>query len=341
MRINVCHRIGVSFIAALLASCGTYVPNIAEIGDRDVEENQVCKAEGLVNCKHPKITATAQIEYEIVEKIFCSLKKGVRKAYEYPVQQSSSQTGTFKTVYNSLFPSNWGAQVSLSLEVDEASALTPGVAVSKILPNAVQVFGPGTTGTVSIAQSLSLGFGGALSSTATRIDKFNPYWSIKDLSTPEPKNSSCDTDLFVAQHIDPAKSSPFVVIENDLGIEDWLVDSMWVNDNVPSSPQKTSGTSGGVGGGAGGGGGGGQKPESISIEIKFIIVTSGTVTPTWKLVNVSANTGSGALFGAGRTRTHDLIITVGPNSDATRNSHLASQVSSGINAAARAAGASP
>jgi hypothetical protein len=43
---------------------------------------------------------------------------------------------------------------------------------------------------------------------------------------------------------------------------------------------------GGDGGGAGGGGGGGGGslgPFSVSVEIKFIIVSSANMTPTWKL----------------------------------------------------------
>ena len=60
-----------------------------------------------------------------------------------------------------------------------------------------------------------------------------------------------------------------------------------------------------------GGGGGGTAPDTLTLEIKFIIVSSGNVTPTWKLLRVSANTGSAPLFSLGRTRTHDVIITIG------------------------------
>ena len=81
---------------------------------------------------------------------------------------------------------------------------------------------------------------------------------------------------------------------------------------------------------AGSGGGGAAAPDTISIEIKFIIVTNGNVTPTWKLLRVSANTGSSPLFGTGRTRTHDLIITIGPNTQATQFTHLASQIGNAV-----------
>jgi hypothetical protein len=41
------------------------------------------------------------------------------------------------------------------------------------------------------------------------------------------------------------------------------------------------------------------------------VVSSGNATPQWNLVRVSANTGS-PFFDMNRTRTHDLIITIGP-----------------------------
>ena len=86
---------------------------------------------------------------------------------------------------------------------------------------------------------------------------------------------------------------------------------------------------------ASGGGGGGSAPDTLTIEIKFIIVTSGNVTPTWKLLRVSANTGSSPLFALGRTRTHDVIITIGPNNTPTQNTHLASQIGNAVGNANR------
>ncbi len=87
---------------------------------------------------------------------------------------------------------------------------------------------------------------------------------------------------------------------------------------------------------AGTGGAGTSPPDTISIEIKFVIVSSGNVTPTWKLLRVSANTGSTPLFGMGRTRTHDLIITIGPPTQSTAYTHLASQIGNAVGNANRA-----
>jgi hypothetical protein len=236
-----------------------------------------------------------------------------------------------------LFPANWAAQVALSIQVDETSGLSPGVAVNEVLPNALHVFGPGSSGTVTIPQSFSLGFGGTVSSTSTRIDKFNPYWSIAHLMEPIEPDSSCypEYDPFRLPPVstEPAQSSPIIVSE--LGIEDWLIGSMFVDQIIPSTPQPL-GSKRGSGNQNSGSQGGGPKPESISIEIKFVIVTNGNITPTWKLVNVSANTGNTPFFNLGRTRTHDLIITIGPNNQQTNNSHLASQIGNAVSNGNRA-----
>jgi hypothetical protein len=51
----------------------------------------------------------------------------------------------------------------------------------------------------------------------------------------------------------------------------------------------------------------------ISHEVKFEIISSGNITPTWKLVRVSANTNAASgFFAASRDRTNDLLITLAP-----------------------------
>lgn len=87
--------------------------------------------------------------------------------------------------------------------------------------------------------------------------------------------------------------------------------------------------------------------DSISYNIKYIITTDINATPTWKLVNVSANT-SGTFFDTSRVRTHQLLITIGPGSiqkskapngtiintyvfsQAALNSHLAQQIGASV-----------
>jgi hypothetical protein len=361
-----------------------------------------------------------QIEFEIKKQIYCELKVAVREANKYS-EETQGQPPL------PLLPKDWGAQVSLSLEVDESSALNPGVTLNTPMASAYSFFGVlyRTPVTVTTPQLFTFGFGGTLSSTATRTDKFDPYYTIAYLSERPPDEFGIcnyarpENDPFVARGYRPAKSSPLVeaelglpLIKSELGLKDWLIGALFTNSAIPSvvGPiptkeqlkderlllgrngytsseitkivasgaslsesqvllfKKQGFTNAGIAkllaAGASpsqllglkeegyngneidamvaatakssgsqqskSGGGGTSPPDTISIEIKFVIVSNGNVTPTWKLVRVSANTGSAPLFSVGRTRTHDVIITIGPNNQATANTHLASQIGNAV-----------
>jgi uncharacterized membrane protein YgcG len=324
----------------LLTGCGLTIPDIKEVWDAD-------KPADVAPVTPVKITGTTQIEFEIKKQVYCQLKAAVQAVNLIPLK-SGPPGGTLTVSQSGLLPLDWGAQVSLSLQVDETSGLTPGVAFNQVLPNGLKVFGPGTTGTVSTAQSFNLGLGGTLSSTATRVDKYDPYWSVAFLMIPNTPRSICvpGNDFLMDRGWIADSSSPFI-LEGDLGITEWLVGAMQVNDILPSVGAPSGGGKKGGGGGGGsssssssGGGGGGAQPDTVSYEIKFVIVSSGTITPTWKLMRVTANT-SGTLFNAGRTRTHDLIITIGPGSgsqaQAAQQTHLASQIGNAVANATRSA----
>ena len=70
-------------------------------------------------------------------------------------------------------------------------------------------------------------------------------------------------------------------------------------------------------------------------EIKFIVDTSGSVTPTWRLIRVSGNT-SGQFLNLDRTRTHDLIVTIGPPTDQTAQVHFIQQTGNAVGNSNRA-----
>jgi hypothetical protein len=339
------------------AACGLVVPDIKEIWDTDKPADPVQQ--------QPRVPGAAQIEWEIKKRIFCDLKRAVYNVSHIPVTEDTyghltSTHGRVTKRQPGLIPSNWQAQISLTLQVDEQSALAPGVTITHLLPNASRVFGPNNTFTTS--QSSSLGFGGTLSSTATRIDKFDPYYSVEYLLEDDPHSVCIDgNDPLDQPGWRPDRSSPFI-IESDLGIENWLEGAMIVDNWLPSvgSPPQALGGGGGKGP-AGGGGGGGKSPaaagggagtgsksksdggssnknitkDTITYEVKFVIVSTGSVTPTWKLIRVSANT-SGNLFSTGRTRTHDLIITLGPPTAATAQTHFASQLGNAVSNGNRA-----
>jgi hypothetical protein len=156
----------------------------------------------------------------------------------------------------------------------------------------------------------NFGLGGTLSSDATRIDKLSTYYTVKQLLT-EP--SFC-----------PAPGDQLSLLESDLRIQEWLADAVLLQGTEAAdfSSKAIEGQ---------------FKQNVISHEVKFLIVSSGNITPSWKLVRVSANPSS--FFGANRTRTHDLTVTFGPNetvtttgtkknkpSQAASNAQLASEI---------------
>jgi hypothetical protein len=324
--------LALSFACFGLVGCGLVVPDVKEVWDADTPPD----SEGRVT------PGAGQIEYEVKQRIFCDLSEAVQYVNKYyPVLKGSSPSN-LKLYAKEPIPPDFIAQISLSFQVDEASALNPGVVLTTPLPNSVKTFGPGTTGTVTTSQMRSVGFGGTLSSTATRIDKFNPSYSISYLMVPFGPDSPCTdpkNDPFRRNHWEPDSSSPFV-LEGDLGIHNWLVGATIVNNLISSeigsaggSGKKGGGGASNSGGASGSGtGGGGVKTDAVSYEIKFVIVSNGSVTPTWKLVRVSANT-SGTFFSTGRTRTHDLIITIGPNDQRTLTAHLASEIGQAVSGA--------
>jgi hypothetical protein len=318
------HVFMIVVVGFILSGCGITVPDIKEVWDKD-------KPADVPPVTPEKVPGAAQIEFEIKKRIFCDLKDAVQAVQRIPFK--SGPPGKLTVTHHGLIPADWGVQVSLSLQVDENSGLNPGVTLTQLMPNAIKAFGPGNT--VTTPQSFSLGFGGTFSSTATRIDKFDPYYSIALLSVPNSPSSICldENDPLKKDGWTAASSSPFI-LESDLGIKDWLLGVMEVDDALPSdSPPSADGKPASASVATG--------KDTVSLEIKFVIVSNGSVTPTWKLVRVSANSGSSPFFSTGRTRTHDLIITIGGASIQTTNTHLASQIGNAVSNANRPVLANP
>lgn len=303
----------VLLVSCELAGCGLTVPDIKERWDNtdipEVESADPTK-------RAPKITGTAQIEFEIRKRIYCELADAVLYTNQYYVRERETENG--KEIVRQLIPLDWEAQVALSLKVEESSSLNPGAALNTAWPTVISypakaITALGAVAATTSAQAFSLGFGGTLSSTASRIDTFNPSYPIAYLMRP-PGDDVClpRNDPFIQKSKTPATSSPFI-IDSDLGIKDWLAGAMF-SHNLIHSPGSDVPAS---------------KPP-VSYQITFVIVSNGNVTPTWKLVRWSANAGSLPFISAGRTRTHDLIITIGPKGQAANQAHLAAQIGTAV-----------
>jgi hypothetical protein len=131
------HKLAAALISSGLSACGLTVPQVGEFWDRDYPGNP--------DKGTPTLTATAQIEYEIKQKVYCELRYAVQYVDPAGVKQP-------------LIPYGWGVQMQLSLGVDESVALNPGLSFTQLYPNFVKVFGVGNT--VTTAQSFNLGLGG-------------------------------------------------------------------------------------------------------------------------------------------------------------------------------------
>jgi hypothetical protein len=361
--------LAIVLVSCGLTGCGMVIPELKEPWDHDYPGDET------TNPPTPPISGTAQIEFEIKKQIYCELKRAVKNANHYIVTDTDGKHSVSK---GSLIPSDWGAQISLTLEVDESSSLNPGLTLNTPIHNATTNFvgenlAPATAVAsaatypfLSSPQSYAFGLGGNFSSTATRIDKFDPYYSIAYLLKPITSEGVCNTDHpendpFVHIGVTPAKSSPLIV--SDLGLSEWLIGALFTNVAIPSvqqAPPKaptpasldaeraklrkegytaaeiTQILASKASASSGSGGGSTPKPDTLSIEIKFIIVSNGNLTPTWHLVRVSANTAAAPFFGVGRTRNHDLIITIGPPNSATASTHLASQIGNSVSSGNRA-----
>ena len=176
----------------------------------------------------------------------------------------------------------WGAQIQITLTTDERSALSPSGSYS---PN---IF--------------TLLLGANISSEATRTDTLNYYHTVKNLygigKGCTPKILS---DLDLGNH--PVGS---LLIQSDLKLRDWLsavvlgVGTEQIPITKPAGVTNPSFS------------------NAILHDVKFQVITSGNITPTWKLALATINP-TAPFATASRTRTHELLITFGPNDPATNS----------------------
>ena len=218
-----------------LCGCGIAVPDLKEAWDSDIPAVSDSNGKPV----RQSVPGAGQIEFEIKKSVYCELRDAVHTVNLYSQQKPGE-------LPRPALPNDWTALVSLSLEVDESAALNPGLSLNTPMANAISTFGvvnkiPVTTST---PQSFMLGFGATLSSTASRTDKFDPSYTIEQLSKYSTKRepSVCDhpeTDPFEAAGINPARSSPLISkayprVDSDLGLRNWLLGAVFANDYLPS-----------------------------------------------------------------------------------------------------------
>lgn len=197
--------------------------------------------------------------------------------------------------YTDWLLNDWGVQLALTLTIEEKSSISP---------NAVGLPPSPATAIFTIAG------GATLSADATRIDKLNFYYTVAELYD--------KTHPHCVPGTEPPRPGS-LLIQSDLGLKEWLFSQVMLYGTdevgVYTSPK------------------GVFKQNVLSHEVKFEVVSSGNITPAWKLVRATVNQ-SGSFFSASRDRTHDLLMTFGPIDRTLPNSltasaeaaHLASQI---------------
>jgi hypothetical protein len=311
---NCVRAIAIFAIALAQAQCGLSVPLIPEVWDLVADSE-----------------ATQHMEKQIKFAIFCELRDAVHLAREQ-YHQYYYQGHVVTTKEEQPVPDSWGAQLTLTFTVDQASKLNPGASLIWPLKKPAP------------SESFTLGAGGTLSADATRVDKYETFYTIGEIANVYSENQICNVPP--QAELGPTSHSSLLVV-SDLGIREWLPAAASVSGFLRSSRKDPNGVGPALGSA------GSFASDSFSYDVKFVVVTDANVTPSWKLVRVTTPT-SPALFDTSRTRTHELLITIGPSatqtaknakglfvtrvvgpSAAASNSHLAQEIGSAVATAIR------
>jgi hypothetical protein len=128
----------------------------------------------------------------------------------------------------------------------------------------------------------NLGAGLNLSSDATRKNVIDGYYLVSDL-----QNARCS---------DAARPNGAFLLQSDLKLSEWLFTAVSASlTNTVNFKNAALGV----------------KDSILQHEVKFVVDTSANATPTWKFKLVTVNPG-GTFLNLDRSRTNDLLITLGP-----------------------------
>jgi hypothetical protein len=123
-----------------------------------------------------------------------------------------------------------------------------------------------------------------LSSDATRIETISSFHTVQEIRN----LNSCRPGV--------RPIGPFI-LQSDLGLEDLLFGSQVSADTRQVNFAETAEAE--------------QGKNVIQHEVKFLVVSSGSLTPAWKLSRIWSVNQTGVFMSALRNRTQDLLITFG------------------------------
>jgi hypothetical protein len=237
-----------AFTAFGLSACGTYVPELQDFWSGYPDSLP------YVN--------------DIVDNTTCEVRDAVHDLYTRYAGQPEIA-----------FLDNWGAQIDLTLTVNENSSVAPATQFFPIGQPKNWMFNWGVNANVN--------------PSATRTDTVSYFYPISEL-----KKYKC-----------PWRPSGAMLLESDLKFKEWLFDAVGLRiTGVASLP--TGAAPAGHAASAPSGPSGGTKPTNVLTHtVTFVLTTSGGVTPQWVLRNASF---IHVPVNLGRIRTNTMLVTLGP-----------------------------
>jgi hypothetical protein len=215
-------------------------------------------------------------DQKLITHIQCALAAAVQEADKFEKRNHENISPDLQSTWFD----GWGAKISLALAVNDKAGLTPSVTFNTPLENLISTFTKG--GNVTTAQNSSVGLGTSLSSDATRTETIGFSYAFKDLINPANLDGA------------KCKKSEGMFLSSDLKINEFIMKGLDISYQPGVIIRKP-----------------GEAPYStFTYEVKFIVTETGSVTPAWKLLRVSANQ-TGTLFSGSKIETDDLTITMG------------------------------
>jgi hypothetical protein len=209
----------------LLSGCGLFIP--------EIQENHFAPGDGQLMVQ--AIVQSVRCEMiDALKDVWKADHENAKKYHQKPVTE---------------FLTTWGAQMTLTLTIDEKSSLAPTVSWMPPSP-ASAVF--------------TLGGGVGAAADATRTDKLSFYYLIPTLLS----QPYCTTGV-------QQGNENSLLVQSNLKLEEWIVDYLGtLGTREGQAPTLNTGA---------------LKDTVLSHDIKFDITTSGNVTPSWKLKRVTYN----------------------------------------------------
>jgi len=243
--------------------------------------------------------ATPFLINKILNHVECELREAVQNAHDYDVDNAAMQRDHKRRI---AWLDTSMAKVSLKLIAEEKGTLSPGVAIKQLLPTVVTTFSNKTTATTN--QSFSTTFGALASSDATRTENVDYTFDIK--------SAFLENHTKTRVQVQSCKEPGSILLMADLKINDWLkgVTFPFYLDQIVDAA-----------------------PDTFTHEVDFVVMVNGSFTPSWTLVNVTANTAA-TLAMAGRNTTGDVIASIGKASGVQDAQNIA-KLNSGFNSAVK------